>query len=181
MVVWGPALWPSGEVCRLHFSNPGFRSIHLCCGDQSLGSTEIPLTGLLKKGGAEINQRPVTVEGAFTLDPPNRAKQKLAPIPVELAPTVGVSVALQREGIDAQASSDPPSSPPVSLMSLMVTHKSWASKKLPSIRQHVLLLISGPYYMIPPLRKDLSEERCDFLFCSLWVTVSRAFWCSLLM
>lgn len=79
---------------------------------------------MLKKGGAEINQRPVTVEGAFTLDPPNRAKQKLAPIPVELAPTVGVSVALQREGIDAQASSDPPSPPPVSLMSLMVTQKS---------------------------------------------------------
>ncbi|XP_036164878.1 centrosomal protein of 120 kDa isoform X3 [Myotis myotis] len=77
--------------------------IHLCCGDQSLGSTEIPLAGLLKRGSTEINQRPVTVEGAFTLDPPNRAKQKLAPIPVELAPTVGVSVALQREGVDAQS------------------------------------------------------------------------------
>eukprot|EP00070_Physeter_catodon_P016853 XP_023975640.1 centrosomal protein of 120 kDa isoform X3 [Physeter catodon] len=77
--------------------------IHLCCGDQSLGSTEIPLTGLLKKGSTEINHRPVTVEGAFTLDPPNRAKQKLAPVPVDLAPTVGVSVALQREGIDAQS------------------------------------------------------------------------------
>ena len=67
----------------------------------------MPLTGLLKKGSTEINQRPVTVEGAFILDPPKRAKQKLAPIPVQLAPTVGVSVALQREGIDAQASSDP--------------------------------------------------------------------------
>lgn len=98
--------------------------IHLCCGDQSLGSTEIPLTGLLKKGSSEINQRPVTVEGAFTLDPPNRAKQKLAPIPVELAPTVGVSVALQREGIDAQASSDPPVPAATSLVSLMITHKS---------------------------------------------------------
>ncbi|XP_032482488.1 centrosomal protein of 120 kDa isoform X4 [Phocoena sinus] len=77
--------------------------IHLCCGDQSLGSTEIPLTGLLKKGSTEINHRPVTVEGAFILDPPNRAKQKLAPVPVDLAPTVGVSVALQREGLDAQS------------------------------------------------------------------------------
>ncbi|OWK11925.1 CEP120 [Cervus elaphus hippelaphus] len=71
--------------------------IHLCCGDQSLGSTEIPLTGLLKKGSTEINHRPVTVEGAFTLDPPNRAKQKLAPIPVELAPTSLIELKTQNE------------------------------------------------------------------------------------
>ncbi|XP_017374927.1 centrosomal protein of 120 kDa isoform X1 [Cebus imitator] len=93
----------SVEVLRVYLALQSKLQIHLCCGDQSLGSTEIPLTGLLKKGSTEINQRPVTVEGAFTLDPPNRAKQKLAPIPVELAPTVGVSVALQREGIDSQS------------------------------------------------------------------------------
>ncbi|KAM6222568.1 centrosomal protein of 120 kDa [Rhynchocyon petersi] len=90
------------EILRIYLTLQSKLQIHLCCGDQSLGSTEIPLTGLLKKGSTEINYRPVTVEGAFTLDPPNRAKQKLAPIPVELAPTVGVSVALQREGVDAQ-------------------------------------------------------------------------------
>ncbi|XP_006886061.1 PREDICTED: centrosomal protein of 120 kDa [Elephantulus edwardii] len=88
------------EILRIYLTIQSKLQIHLCCGDQSLGSTEVPLTGLLKKGSTEINHRPVTVEGAFTLDPPNRAKQKLAPIPVELAPTVGVSVALQREGID---------------------------------------------------------------------------------
>ncbi|XP_036265575.1 centrosomal protein of 120 kDa isoform X2 [Pipistrellus kuhlii] len=93
----------SVEILRVYLAFQSKLQIHLCCGDQSLGSTEIPLTGLLKKGSTEINQRPVTVEGAFTLDPPNRAKQKLAPIPVELAPTVGVSVALQREGIDAKS------------------------------------------------------------------------------
>ncbi|XP_022360457.1 centrosomal protein of 120 kDa isoform X2 [Enhydra lutris kenyoni] len=91
------------EILRVYLALQSKLQIHLCCGDQSLGSTEVPLTGLLKKGSTEINQRPVTVEGAFILDPPNRAKQKLAPIPVELAPTVGVSVALQREGIDAQS------------------------------------------------------------------------------
>ncbi|KAI4569644.1 centrosomal protein of 120 kDa isoform X1 [Ovis aries] len=91
------------EILRVYLTVHSKLQIHLCCGDQSLGSTEIPLTGLLKKGSTEINHRPVTVEGAFTLDPPNRAKQKLAPIPVELAPTVGVSVALQREGMDAQS------------------------------------------------------------------------------
>ncbi|XP_027959496.1 centrosomal protein of 120 kDa isoform X2 [Eumetopias jubatus] len=91
------------EILRVYLALQSKLQIHLCCGDQSLGSTEVPLTGLLKKGSTEINQRPITVEGAFILDPPNRAKQKLAPIPVELAPTVGVSVALQREGIDAQS------------------------------------------------------------------------------
>lgn len=78
----------------------------------------------MKKGSTEINQRPVTVEGAFTLNPPNRAKQKLAPIPVELAPTVGVSVALQREGIDAKASSDPPSPTAASPILLSILHTS---------------------------------------------------------
>lgn len=93
----------SVEILRVYLALHSKLQIHLCCGDQSLGSTEIPLSGLLKKGSTEINQHPVTVEGAFTLDPPNRAKQKLAPVPVELAPTVGVSVALQREGIDSQS------------------------------------------------------------------------------
>jgi len=119
------------EILRVYLALQSKLQIHLCCGDQSLGSTEVPLTGLLKKGSTEINQRPVTVEGAFILDPPNRAKQKLAPLPVELAPTVGVSVALQREGIDAQASSDPPSPPPASAASLGPPRKSWTSQALP--------------------------------------------------
>lgn len=93
----------SVEILRVYLALHSKLQIHLCCGDQSLGSTEIPLNGLLKKGSTEINQHPVTVEGAFTLDPPNRAKQKLAPVPLDLAPTVGVSVALQREGIDSQS------------------------------------------------------------------------------
>ncbi|XP_042530326.1 centrosomal protein of 120 kDa isoform X1 [Dipodomys spectabilis] len=93
----------SVEMLRVYLALHSKLQIHLCCGDQSLGSTEIPLSGLLRKGSTEINQRPVTIEGAFTLDPPNRAKQKLAPIPLDLAPTVGVSVALQREGIESQS------------------------------------------------------------------------------
>ncbi|NXN28113.1 CE120 protein, partial [Nycticryphes semicollaris] len=76
--------------------------IHLCCGDQSLGSTEIPLSGLLKKGSVEIDQHPVAVEGAFVLVPPNRAKQKLPQLPLDMGPTVGVSVTLQRESLSAQ-------------------------------------------------------------------------------
>ncbi|KAK1345025.1 hypothetical protein QTO34_013729 [Cnephaeus nilssonii] len=87
----------SVEILRVYLAFQSKLQIHLCCGDQSLGSTEIPLTGLLKKGSTEINQRPVTVEGAFTLDPPNRAKQKLAPIPVELAPTSLIELKTQNE------------------------------------------------------------------------------------
>ncbi|KFQ52422.1 Centrosomal protein of 120 kDa, partial [Nestor notabilis] len=76
--------------------------IHLCCGDQSFGSTEIPLSGLLKKGNVEIDQHPVAIEGAFVLVPPNRAKDKLPQLPLDMAPTVGVSVVLQRESLSAQ-------------------------------------------------------------------------------
>lgn len=76
--------------------------IHLCCGDHSLGSTEVPLSGLLKKGNAEIDQHPVAIEGPFVLVPPNRAKQKLPQLPLDLAPTVGVSVILQRESMTTQ-------------------------------------------------------------------------------
>ncbi|XP_045427842.1 centrosomal protein of 120 kDa isoform X4 [Pipistrellus kuhlii] len=136
--------------------------IHLCCGDQSLGSTEIPLTGLLKKGSTEINQRPVTVEGAFTLDPPNRAKQKLAPIPVELAPTVGVSVALQREGIDAK-----------SLIELKTQneHEPQHSKKrvLTPIKEKLTEPKSPsvspvmPHNQSPPTKEDATESEVESL------------------
>ncbi|KAM6304353.1 centrosomal protein of 120 kDa isoform 2-T2 [Podargus strigoides] len=75
--------------------------IHLCCGDQSLGSTEIPLSGLLRKN-SEIDQHPVATEGAFVLVPPNRAKQKLPQLPLDMAPTIGVSVVLQRESLSTK-------------------------------------------------------------------------------
>jgi len=50
----------------------------------------------------EIDQHPVAIEGAFVLVPPNRAKQKLPQLPLDMAPTVGVSVILQRERVSAQ-------------------------------------------------------------------------------
>uniref|UniRef100_A0A674K6K2 Centrosomal protein of 120 kDa n=1 Tax=Terrapene triunguis TaxID=2587831 RepID=A0A674K6K2_9SAUR len=93
------------EVLQVYFSAQPKIQIHLCCGDQSLGSTEIPLTGLLKKGNVEIDQHPVSVEGAFNLVPPNRAKQKLPPLALDMGPTVGVSVTLQKEGINTQVQS----------------------------------------------------------------------------
>ncbi|KAK0676814.1 CE120 protein, partial [Pygoscelis papua] len=92
----------TADVLQVYLCAQSKLQIHLCCGDQSLGSTEIPLSGLLKKGNVEIDQHPVAIEGAFVLVPPNRAKQKLPQLPLEMAPTVGVSVILQRESLSAQ-------------------------------------------------------------------------------
>ncbi|XP_074875697.1 centrosomal protein of 120 kDa isoform X3 [Buteo buteo] len=92
----------TADVLQAYLCAQSKLQIHLCCGDQSLGSTEIPLSGLLKKGNAEIDQHPVAIEGAFVLVPPNRAKQKLPQLPLDMAPAVGVSVILQRESLNAQ-------------------------------------------------------------------------------
>ena len=39
--------------------------VYLCCGDQSLGSCDIPLDSLLKKDSTEIYMKPVSIEGEF--------------------------------------------------------------------------------------------------------------------
>ncbi|XP_041251920.1 centrosomal protein of 120 kDa isoform X2 [Onychostruthus taczanowskii] len=90
------------DVLQVYFCAQSKLQIHLCCGDHSLGSTEVPLSGLLKRGNVEIDQHPVAIEGPFVLVPPNRAKEKLPQLPLDLAPTVGVSVILQRENLTTQ-------------------------------------------------------------------------------
>ncbi|XP_044131817.1 centrosomal protein of 120 kDa isoform X2 [Bufo gargarizans] len=87
----------TAEVLCMYLSVQPKLQIHLCCGDQSLGSTDIPLAGLLRKAGAEIEHHPVVVEGAFILTPPNRAKQTVPSLPAESCPTIGVSVSLYKE------------------------------------------------------------------------------------
>ncbi|KAM5193093.1 centrosomal protein of 120 kDa isoform 2-T2 [Mantella aurantiaca] len=87
----------STEVLCMYLSVQPKLQIHLCCGDQSLGSTDIPLTGLIKKANVEIEHHPVVVEGAFILSPPNRAKQNMSSVPVESFPTIGVSLSLHKE------------------------------------------------------------------------------------
>ncbi|KAF4787599.1 Centrosomal protein of 120 kDa [Turdus rufiventris] len=95
------------EILHVYFCAQSKLQIHLCCGDHSLGSTEVPLSGLLRKGNVAIDQHPVAIEGPFVLVPPNRAKQKLSQMPLDLAPTVGVSVVLQRESLTTQAATEP--------------------------------------------------------------------------
>ncbi|MBN3316948.1 CE120 protein, partial [Atractosteus spatula] len=92
----------SAEVLRVFFAAQPNLQIHLCCGDQSLGSTEISLAGILKKSSVDIEKQPAAVEGAFVLIPPNRAKQKLPSVPLELQPTVGVSVTLRKDADNSQ-------------------------------------------------------------------------------
>ncbi|XP_039508977.1 centrosomal protein of 120 kDa isoform X2 [Pimephales promelas] len=91
----------SDRVLRLFLSQQPCLQIHLCCGNQSLGSTDVSLAGLMKSG-ADLAKHPATIEGAFILQPPNRVKLDLKPVPPDLQPTVGVSVTLRAEDLTRQ-------------------------------------------------------------------------------
>ena len=112
----------SVEALRAFFvSQPGVQ-LHLCCGDQSLGTCEVSLTSLLKKGSSEIYMKPVSIEGAFPvclfvdiqsrcmpdvnlefcvfqIVPPNRHKEKLSPVSEDMQPVVGLNITLRKEEV----------------------------------------------------------------------------------
>ncbi|XP_078696322.1 centrosomal protein of 120 kDa-like isoform X2 [Branchiostoma floridae x Branchiostoma belcheri] len=95
----------SVQVLRLFLAaQPGLQ-IHLCCGDHSLGSTEVPLNTLLKSASDQMD-KPASVEGSFVLSPPNRVKQQLPPAGGDMVPSVGVSITLRQD-----TGSGPPSQP----------------------------------------------------------------------
>lgn len=75
--------------------------IHLCCGNHSLGSTDVSLSAL-SAVSVDLESKAATVEGAFILQPPKRTKQALPALPVDLQPTVGVAVTLRREEVAPQ-------------------------------------------------------------------------------
>ena len=81
-----------------------FSQVHLCCGDKSLGSADVPLTSLLVQDRSAINRHPLTVEGSFRLAPPALVQQKLPPVDGSRAACVGVAVALRREEMPLQPS-----------------------------------------------------------------------------
>lgn len=89
----------SVDALRLFLSHQPGLQIHLCTGDQSLGNCDIPLASLLKKDSTEIYMRPVTIEGSFTLVPPNKSKQQVAALPVNTLPCVGASIVLRKEDL----------------------------------------------------------------------------------
>ncbi|XP_029916565.1 centrosomal protein of 120 kDa [Myripristis murdjan] len=91
----------SKQILQTFLSQQPSLQVHLCCGNRSLGSTDVSLSALCA-GCLELESKAATVEGAFVLQPPRRVKQKLPALPADLQPTLGVSVSLRRE--DAQLS-----------------------------------------------------------------------------
>ncbi|XP_036000182.1 centrosomal protein of 120 kDa isoform X2 [Fundulus heteroclitus] len=91
----------SSQVLRSFLSQQPGLQIHLCCGNHSLGSTDVSLAALAA-ASVDLENTAATVEGAFVLQPPKR--NKLPPLPAELQPTVGVAVTLRREELVPQAS-----------------------------------------------------------------------------
>lgn len=75
--------------------------IHLCCGNHSLGSTDVSLSALAAVS-VDLESKAATVEGAFVLQPPKRIKKTLPTLPADLQPTVGVAVTLRREEVTPQ-------------------------------------------------------------------------------
>lgn len=105
-----PSFEPERASVRVRSSEPVLRvflnlqpclQIHLCCGNHSLGSTEVSLAGL-DKTGVDLQTQVATVEGAYVLHPPKRTKQNLPSVPLDLLPTVGVSVTLRREALSTR-------------------------------------------------------------------------------
>ncbi|CAG5135088.1 unnamed protein product, partial [Candidula unifasciata] len=89
----------SVEALRSFFSHQPGLQVHLCCGDQSLGSCDIPLGALLKSDSTQIYMRPVSIEGAFQLTPASQSRQQVAALPSNIQPCVGVSVVLRKEDL----------------------------------------------------------------------------------
>ncbi|KAL7828446.1 hypothetical protein SRHO_G00320800 [Serrasalmus rhombeus] len=94
------------KLLRAFFSQQQNLQIHLCCGNQSLGRTDIPLAALVKNS-VDLAKEAATTEGAFVLQPPNRTKQSLQAVPVDLQPTVGVAIILRREDVSAELPEPP--------------------------------------------------------------------------
>lgn len=113
----------SKQVLQTFLSKQPSLQVHLCCGNHSLGSTDVSLSALTALS-VDLENKAATLEGAFTLQPPKRTKQALPALPANLQPTVGVAVTLRREEVTPQSlgtkegsgaqthSSPPPSVPP---------------------------------------------------------------------
>ncbi|XP_013883016.1 centrosomal protein of 120 kDa [Austrofundulus limnaeus] len=84
----------SKQVLQVFLSQQPALQVHLCCGNHSLGSAEVPLS-VLAAASVFVDVKPATVEGAFTLQPLRRTK--LPDLPADLQPTVGVAITLRRE------------------------------------------------------------------------------------
>ncbi|XP_060894833.1 centrosomal protein of 120 kDa [Labrus mixtus] len=92
----------SKQILQTFLSQQPGLEIHLCCGNHSLGSTDVSLSAL-SSVSVDLETKAATVEGAFILVPPKRIKQTLPALPADLQPTVGVAVTLRREEVKPQS------------------------------------------------------------------------------
>ncbi|XP_026199758.1 centrosomal protein of 120 kDa isoform X2 [Anabas testudineus] len=92
----------SKKILQTFLSQQPSLQIHLCCGNHSLGSTDVSLSALASVS-VDLESKAETVEGAFVLQPPKRNKQMLPALPADMQPTVGVSVTLRREDVTPQS------------------------------------------------------------------------------
>uniref|UniRef100_A0A7N8Y6S7 Centrosomal protein 120 n=1 Tax=Mastacembelus armatus TaxID=205130 RepID=A0A7N8Y6S7_9TELE len=91
----------SKQIFLTFLSQQPSLQIHLCCGNHSLGSTDVSLSAL-SAVSVDLENKPATVEGVFVLQPPKRTKQMLPALPADLQPTIGVAVTLRREEVSPQ-------------------------------------------------------------------------------
>ncbi|XP_033634352.1 centrosomal protein of 120 kDa-like [Asterias rubens] len=90
----------SVHALQMMFAREPALSIHLCCGDQSLGSCEVPWSSMLRPNSDAINRQPLIIEGSFHLNPPLQVRGVLPP--GDNTACVGASVVLRREEIPIQ-------------------------------------------------------------------------------
>uniref|UniRef100_A0A3B3YI10 C2 domain-containing protein n=1 Tax=Poecilia mexicana TaxID=48701 RepID=A0A3B3YI10_9TELE len=115
----------STQALQAFLTQQSSLQVHLCCGNRSLGSSDVSLSALAAAAAtADLEAKGATVEGAFVLQPPPRSK--LPALPAELQPTVGVAVTLRREEPAPQVGKPPPLPPAVA-----PTQKPAASPPLP--------------------------------------------------
>lgn len=172
-----PSFEPERASVRIRSSDPvllAFLSlqpslqVHLCCGNHSLGSTEVSLAGLAKSS-VDLEKQVATVEGAFILQPPNRAKQSLPPVPMDLQPTVGVSVTLRREALTTPvgANAEGGDGPLIPLKTGTVAHvlppsppaEKWPRTPSPGIKSP----IKSPTSLAESPPNPLTESEADSL------------------
>uniref|UniRef100_A0A3Q3EQM5 Centrosomal protein 120 n=1 Tax=Labrus bergylta TaxID=56723 RepID=A0A3Q3EQM5_9LABR len=103
----------SKQILQAFLSQQPGLEIHLCCGNHSLGSTDVSLSAL-SNVSVDLETKAATVEGAFILVPPKRIKQTLPALPADLQPTVGVAVTLRREEVKPQVHTPGKRKPPAS-------------------------------------------------------------------
>ncbi|XP_007573239.1 centrosomal protein of 120 kDa [Poecilia formosa] len=121
----------STQALQAFLTQQSSLQVHLCCGNRSLGSSDVSLSALAAAAAtADLETKGATVEGAFVLQPPPRSK--LPALPAELQPTVGVAVTLRREEPAPQVlrGKDPSRAPPLP-PAVAPTQKPAASPPLP--------------------------------------------------